>query len=1079
MAINGGGGDDNLIGTVGDDLINGLAGNDTLDSNGGGIDTLFGGIGNDVLYAYSSNETHGDTGDDLILIVGDVPAILDGGDGNDTLQFNGGFDISGSTIIGIEQLNASSNGKLTTSQLAQFTTVSGFNSSSTSGSLILTAGGTASVSLSATLTSSFQITGSSEAEKLTFDPSYTHEIIFYGGGGNDKVTSASGDDSLRGDQGDDTLIGNDGNDSLDGGIGSDSLSGGTGNDFLITGGNDSAFGGSGNDLLSVVENGPAVLSGGSNVDVLRFEGSFDISAASLSGDIEHLDLLGNDSMTAAQLATFALVEGYNGTQSSASLTLTAGGTATVALAGSLSSTFSLTGSQEADLITFVAGHSGSIQVFAGAGDDSITGSTGNDSLRGDEGNDTLNGSDGNDSLDGSAGHNVLNGGNNDDFLVMRAHDDAFGGSGNDLFSIVTNQPNTISGGVGSLDQIRFEGSYDISNTAISGVEQLDLLGSDSLTATQLGMFAAIGGYNDSVTNATVSLTQGGTAVVNLKPTLTTGFTLIGSNEADIITFAAPYDRIVTVNAGGGDDSITGALGGDSLNGGDGNDTLLGQAGNDSLDGGGNGAFDQLFGGTGNDVLIGHADDMLFGGNNDDLFSINSNGVAVFDGGTGNDTMRFETSYDISGATVTGIEQVNLNGNDEMTATQLGSFSLVSGYGAGNTTATLFLSQGGTANVTLSPTLTVGFTLFGSDQADLITFTASGTTPITVHAGAGDDSISGAKANDTLIGDAGNDTLNGSDGNDSLDGGVGADSLLGGNGDDFIVAGSNDSIFGGSGNDFFSIQDNGVSVLNGGLNTDTLRTENSYDISGTSLISIENLFINGTPTMTATQLGSFAFVSGYGPGFTSASVALSAGGTAHVTLDDALSANFTVFGSSQAETLSFNASHAGRITIYGGDGNDNVSGASGNDYFEGGGGNDSIFGLVGNDTIFGQAGADVIAGGAGADTMSGGSGQDIYSYASVNDSTAIARDVISDFEGAGVGKGDKIDLSAIDADGGLGTQDSFIFGSTGLAGVSLAEDGAGNTLVQINTNNSAAFEMIIVIADGATLATSYTASDFIL
>ena len=1079
MAINGTSGDDNLIGTIGDDLINGLGGNDTLDSNGGGIDTIFGGTGNDVIFAYSSFETHGDAGDDTILIVGDAPTVLDGGDGNDTLQFNGGFDISGSTIIGIEQLDASSNGKLTTSQLGQFSLVSGFNSSSTSASLLLTAGGTATVNLSSTLTSFFQITGSNDAEKLTFNPTFAHEIVMFAGGGNDKIISAAGDDSLRGDQGDDTLSGLDGNDSLDGGIGSDSLLGGTGNDLLFTGGNDSAFGGSGNDTLSVVENGPAVLSGGSNVDTLRFEGSYDISASSLAGDIEHLDLFGSDSMTAAQLGTFGLVEGYNGSQTSASVFLTSGGTASVALASSLSSLFNLTGSQEADLITFVAGHTGTIQVFGGAGDDSITASSGNDSLRGDEGNDTLNGGDGNDSLDGSAGHNVLNGGNGDDLFIMRAHDDAFGGAGNDLFSINANQPNTINGGTGTLDSIRFENSYDISNTTISAVEQLNLFGADSMTAAQLGMFASVGGYNDSVTNATVFLTHGGTAIVNLKPTLTTGFSLTGSNDADNITFAAPYDRMITVNAAGGDDSITGALGGDSLNGGDGNDTLLGQAGNDSLDGGGNGDVDQLFGGTGNDLLIARADDLLFGGGNDDLFSINSDGVGVMDGGTGNDTLRFENSYDITGTTVTAMEQVNLNGNDEMTATQLGGFSLVSGYGAGNTTAVLFLSQGGTANVNLSSTLTVGFTLFGSDQADAITFAAAGTTPITVHAGAGDDSISGAKANDTLLGDAGNDTLSGSDGNDSLDGGVGADSLLGGNGDDIIVAGRGDSIFGGSGNDLFSVQDNGVAVLNGGTNTDTLRTENSYDISGTNLISIENLFIGGTPTMTAAQLGSFALVSGYGPGFSSATVILSAGGTAHVTLDDALSANFQVFGSSQDETLSFNNNHTGRLTIYGGDGNDNVSGAAGSDYFEGGGGNDTISGLAGNDTIFGQVGNDVIIGGAGADTLSGGSGQDVYTYTSVNDSSSVARDVITDFEGAGAGKGDKIDLSAIDADGALGTQDSFIFGSTGRAGLSLAEDGSGNTLVQINTNDSAAFEMVIVIADGGTLASSYTASDFIL
>ena len=53
MALNGDGTDNTIAGTLADEVINGLGGNDMLDSSGGGIDTLNGGDGNDLLYVRS------------------------------------------------------------------------------------------------------------------------------------------------------------------------------------------------------------------------------------------------------------------------------------------------------------------------------------------------------------------------------------------------------------------------------------------------------------------------------------------------------------------------------------------------------------------------------------------------------------------------------------------------------------------------------------------------------------------------------------------------------------------------------------------------------------------------------------------------------------------------------------------------------------------------------------------------------------------------------------------------------------------------------------------------------------------
>lgn len=56
----------------------------------------------------------------------------------------------------------------------------------------------------------------------------------------------------------------------------------------------------------------------------------------------------------------------------------------------------------------------------------------------------------------------------------------------------------------------------------------------------------------------------------------------------------------------------------------------------------------------------------------------------------------------------------------------------------------------------------------------------------IHAGAGNDGLSGGSGNDELYGEAGDDTLYGNDGNDILDGGTGNDQLNGGNGEDTYI-----------------------------------------------------------------------------------------------------------------------------------------------------------------------------------------------------------------------------------------------------------------------------------------------------
>ncbi|VFS92200.1 Cyclolysin [Raoultella planticola] len=73
----------------------------------------------------------------------------------------------------------------------------------------------------------------------------------------------------------------------------------------------------------------------------------------------------------------------------------------------------------------------------------------------------------------------------------------------------------------------------------------------------------------------------------------------------------------------------------------------------------------------------------------------------------------------------------------------------------------------------------------------------------IHAGGGNDVLTGDSGNDALYGEAGNDTLDGSFGNDLLSGGTGNDLLKGGYGDDtylFNAGDGQDTIIESSGAD---------------------------------------------------------------------------------------------------------------------------------------------------------------------------------------------------------------------------------------------------------------------------------------
>ena len=141
--------------------------------------------------------------------------------------------------------------------------------------------------------------------------------------------------------------------------------------------------------------------------------------------------------------------------------------------------------------------------------------------------------------------------------------------------------------------------------------------------------------------------------------------------------------------------------------------------------------------------------------------------------------------------------------------------------------------------------------------------------------------------------------------------------------------------------------------------------------------------------------------------------------------------------------------------------------------------DTITGSAGANALWGMAGNDVLAGGVGADALKGGAGADRFVYKAICDSTVAAagRDSVNDFSHA---EGDRIDLSAIDADGNAGngnTTFTFLGGAafTGAGHEVRVVSSGGLQTVLVDVNGDKVADMQIGVISATTLA----AGDFLL
>jgi Ca2+-binding RTX toxin-like protein len=315
-----------------------------------------------------------------------------------------------------------------------------------------------------------------------------------------------------------------------------------------------------------------------------------------------------------------------------------------------------------------------------------------------------------------------------------------------------------------------------------------------------------------------------------------------------------------------------------------------------------------------------------------------------------------------------------------------------------------------------------------------------TAPGSIVGGNGNDYLYGTSADDSIYGQAGNDNLYGLAGNDILDGGTGADVMAGGTGNDrYYVDNIGDAIWewGGQGdrdmvyasvsytvpvgvellsltgdagiNGFGNDENNEIhgnwagNMLNGGAGNDTLMGGGGDD---TLIGGVGDDWLEG-------NLGTDYLIGELGNDFYSVI------DTGDMVIERPGEGIDTVLAS-VSYTLPDNVENL-TITQFVG-----ASSGTGNGLDNGIRGNDSanvLSGLAGNDWLSGLAGDDRLIGGTGQDQMDGGFGADTFVFTSLAETSFSAPDHIFNFVD---NEGDKIDLSAIDANVNAAGDQAFIW-----------------------------------------------------
>jgi len=538
----------------------------------------------------------------------------------------------------------------------------------------------------------------------------------------------------------------------------------------------------------------------------------------------------------------------------------------------------------------------------------VTAGDGNDFLVGGAGNDTLLGGGGNDSFIGGAGADVIDGGAGTDTALFNVSTD-----GADTVNLGTESDRVnVSAAAASQVRLTFTSGEVGNGTAFDAGTMAN---QDSLLAVRLQAEASDGTLTGPISRVDdegttfVASTNGVTFDVrDLVSGVARGdqfrIAALGTNGDDILgPVAGRESEAHYINAGQGNDTVTGGVGNDFLVGGAGNDTLNGAAGNDSF-----------IGGAGNDIIN--------GGDGDDtaIFNVSTDGADAVNLGSGSDLVNVSAAA--TGQvrlTFTSAEVGNANANDAGTlANQDGGLAVrlqaEDGIGGLIGPVSRFDDEGTTFVAAAGTTLDVRDLVSGVQRGDLFEVVSLGTSgndtlnasqaarPYYFNAGQGNDTVTGGTANDFLVGGAGNDTLDGMGGNDSFIGGGGNDFVDGG-------AGFDTAIFTTRFSDALLLQGGNTTVFSGTEGVDTLTGIEQFRFTDVSIGFQPNLYgstQSGTASVGVQVAGLFDGLLGRGvdnSGLITFTGQLNNGGTVAQAADAILhSTEYTArFGDVNAET----------------------------------------------------------------------------------------------------------------------------------------------------------------------------------
>jgi Ca2+-binding RTX toxin-like protein len=674
--------------------VDGGAGNDTiLGSNG--IDLLLGGDGNDFIDGQQGNDAAFlGAGDDVFQWdPGDGSDTVEGQDGTDTMLFNGsaGAEIfqasaNGSRVLftrnlgnivmdldGVEAIDLNALGN--TDQVI-VNDLSGTDVVEMNVNLAGTIGGTSGDGAADTVIAnatngddiidifgagtSVSVPGLAAQINITHSEGANDSLVINGLGGDDGITATTLPAgviklTLDGGAGDDTLLGSQGADVFLGGEGNDFIFGDNGNDLALMGAGDDVFQwdpGDGSDTIEGQDGFDTLLFFGSNANeninilangarVLFFR---DVANVTMDmDDVESIDfraLGGADNIVVGDLSGTDVTQigldlrGPNGGGDGATDSVTVTGT-------NGDDVFGVAG--DAGGVT-VFGLQAAVNIFFADGEDRLTlnGLGGDDvinasSLEADGIQLTLNGGLGDDILIGGEGDDLFNGGDGNDTALM--------GAGDDTFVWNPGDDNDTLEGQDGFDTMLFNGANvaEIINVSANGGRALftrniatvtmDLDDVESIDVNALG-------GADIITMHDLTGTDVVEVNVNLAGTLNGN---AGDGQPDdVIVHGTADDDVVLIFGDASGVSALGLAAQVNITGAESaNDQLhvFAGAGDDVIEASGvtTGAIGLVLdGGAGNDVIIGGAgNDVLIGGPGDDVL-IGGGGVDIFDFGEGDD-----------------------------------------------------------------------------------------------------------------------------------------------------------------------------------------------------------------------------------------------------------------------------------------------------------------------------------------------------------------------------------------------------------------------------------------------------------